>query len=130
MPIVTHGDAFVSRWTVRPEKRADFITQFNALWRDNTEIMNEVTNFVFYGWGRNPDEFVAIESWKSNEAVAAMRQSEGFKIAVAALMTCCSAPMVMELYSPWEGGREVFETYPVGDSQVHPRAGAIHAVFV
>ncbi len=50
MPIVTHADAFVSRWTVKPERRAAFITQFNALWQDNTAIMNEVTNFVFYGF--------------------------------------------------------------------------------
>jgi len=128
-PIITHADAFISRWTVKPEMRDDFIAQFNALWQGNTEIMGEVTNFVFYGWGRDENEFVAIESWKSNQAVSAMRQSDGFKTAVAALLACCSAPMVMELYSPWEGGREVFTTYPVGESAVHPTAGEIGAVF-
>jgi quinol monooxygenase YgiN len=115
---------------VRPERREEFIAIFNSLWQGSTDIMAEVTNFVFYGWGRDPNEFVAMESWKSKDAVEAVRQSEGFKVAVARLLACCSKAMVMELYSPWEGPRDVFDAYPAGPSAVHPKAGEIGAVFV
>ncbi|GLR65449.1 hypothetical protein GCM10010909_01270 [Acidocella aquatica] len=129
-PIVTHANAFVSRWSVKPEKREEFIAAFNALWQGAADQMAEVTNFVFYGWGRDENEFVAIESWKSEEIVAMVRQSEGFKTAVTHLLSCSSKPMVMEVYSPWEGARSVFDIYPAGPSQVHPASGAINAVFV
>ena len=129
-PIIIHANAFVSRWKIKPEHRDEFIKQFNELWQGAAEQMGEVTNFVFYGWGRDPNEFVAIESWKSEEIVGAVRASDGFKEAVSRLMACCSAPMVMEIYSPWEGARSVFDLYPVGPSKVHPRAGEIGGVFV
>ena len=129
-PIVIHANAFVSRWFVKPERRDDFIKAFNGLWSGHAEQMGEVTNFVFYGWGRDPNEFVAIESWKSEEIVNAVRQTELFKVAVANLMSMCSKQMVMEVYSPWEGDRSVFDLYPAGQSKVHPRSGDIDAVFV
>jgi quinol monooxygenase YgiN len=130
-PIVISADAFVSTWTVQPERRAEFITLFNALWQGEAAQMAEVTNFVFYGWGRNPNEFVAIESWKSNDIVTAVRASDGFKTAVAALLDCCSKPMTMNLFSPWEGGdRSVFKHYPAGPSTVHPKGAEVGAVFL
>lgn len=120
-PIVTKATAFLSRWYVKPEHRDEFINLFNALWQGAAEQMKEVTNFVFYGWGRDPNEFVAIESWKSEEIVAAVREAEGFRTTVAQLLSYCSRSMVMEAYSPWEGGREVFDLYPTGFSKVHPQ---------
>lgn len=129
-PIVITANAFVSRWFVKPEKREEFVTTFDALWRGAADQMGQVTNFVYYGWGRDPNEFVAIESWKTEEIVNQVRQSEGFKEAVSKLMLCCSKPMAMEIYSPWVGGdRSVFDQYPPGPSKVHPKAGH-GAVFV
>lgn len=128
-PIVTTANAFVSRWYVRPEQRADFVALFNQLWQGAAAQMGEVTNFVFYGWGRDPNEFVAIESWKSEDIVALVRESEGFKVTVAQLLSYCSQPMQMDAYSPWDGDREVFGIYPAGRSQVHPSSGDNYAVW-
>ena len=128
-PICIHTNAFVSRWFIKPENRQEFIDSFNALWKGAEAQMAEMTNFVFYGWGRDENEMVAIESWVSEDIVAALRQSEGFIAAVTHLMSLCAKPMVMEVYSPWEGARSVFDLYPAGDSKVHPASGAIHAVF-
>ncbi|MCB5945635.1 putative quinol monooxygenase [Acidocella sp. KAb 2-4] len=128
-PIVINAPAFVSRWYVKPERREDFVGLFNLLWQSAADQMKEVTNFVFYGWGRDPNEFVAIESWKSEEIVAAVRQTEGFRTTVAQLLSYCSKPMVMEAYSPWEGGREVFDLYPAGLSKVHPQTKDVGVIW-
>jgi quinol monooxygenase YgiN len=129
-PIVIDANVFVSRWFVAPAHRDEFIRQFNLLWQANVDGLKQATNFIFYGWGRDPNEFVAIESWKDEATVAALRQSEDFKTAVASLMACCDRSMEMQLYSGMQAPRDVFASYQVGPSSVHPTSGAIGAVFL
>ncbi len=129
-PIVIHTNAFVSRYHVKPEKRDEFIERFNALWKADIPGLQAVTNFVFYGWGRDPNQFVAIESWKDQKFIDQTRESPLFKEAVAGLLSCCDRPMEMELFSGMEGPRDVFDQFPVGEAKVHPRSGDIGAVFL
>lgn len=129
-PIVIGANAFVSRWFIRPERREEFIRLFNQLWRADIEGLRKAVNFVFYGWGRNANEFVAIESWKDEAAVAALRQTEFFQQAVTGLLACCERPMEMQLFTGLDAPRDLFATYPAGPSTVHPQAGAIGAVFL
>jgi quinol monooxygenase YgiN len=129
-PIFIHADAFVSRFHVRPDRRGAFLDVFNGLWRADIPALQAVTNFVFYGWGRDPNEFVAIESWKDQAAMDEVRQSPFFQEQVTRLLECCDRPMEMQLFSGMEAGRGVFEQFPAGPSKVHPRAGDIGAVFL
>ena len=128
-PIFITADAFVSRYFVKPEMRDTFVDRFNALWKADIPGLQAVTNFVFYGWGRDPNEFVAIESWKDQQFVDEVRASLLFKDAVSGLLACCSAPMEMQLFSGMEASRALFDQFPAGDSAVHPRSGAIGAIF-
>ena len=121
--IFTTSNLFVSRWTIKPERREEFFAIFNPLWQGAVELMNENSNFVYYGVGRNPNVMVAIESYHNEEAVAALRQTPGFKETVSRLLECCSEPMTMELFTGINGTREFFETYPAGKSKVHPSDG-------
>lgn len=73
---------------------------------------------------------MAIESWRSEEAVDAVRGSEGFKQAVTALMGCCNKPMQMEVFADIGNDHSAFDLYPTGKSQVHREAGAIRAHFI
>jgi quinol monooxygenase YgiN len=128
--IVTKESVFVSRFSVDPDRKAEFVAIFDAL-RDGTRpVLDAETNFVFYGWGRNDTEFVAIESWKNDAVVAQLRATPEFRKAVSALLACCAAPMTMELFSGVDGTRQVFELHPLGPSQVHPTAGAINVEFL
>ncbi len=129
-PIVIDANVFVSRWFVSPAQRDEFIRQFNLLWQADVDGLKQATHFIFYGWGRDPNEFVAIESWKDEAVVAALRQSDGFKLAVSALMACCDRSMEMQLYSGMQAPRDVFADYPIGPSTVHPTSGDIGAVFL
>jgi quinol monooxygenase YgiN len=129
-PIFIQADAFVSRFHVRPERREAFLDIFNALWKADIPGLQAVTNFVFYGWGRDPNEFVAIESWKDQAAMDEVRKSPFFQEQVTRLLDCCDRPMEMQLFSGMEGGRAVFDQFPAGASKVHPRAGEIGAVFL
>jgi quinol monooxygenase YgiN len=127
--IVINANAFVSRWFLLPEKRDEFIRLFNQLWQADVEALKQATHFVFYGWGRDPNEFVAIESWKSEEIVGELRKSDFFQQSVSGLMACCSRPMEMQIFNGMEGSRELFDLYPKGPSVVHPTSGSINAVF-
>jgi quinol monooxygenase YgiN len=130
-PIVIDANAFVSRWFVRAADRDAFIRQFNALWQADIEGLRAATNFVFYGWGRDSNEFVAIESWKSEEIVGAVRKSPGFISAVSDLMRLCDRPMEMQIFAGMNAPHDVlFNTYPAGKSVVHPDVEGVGAIFL
>jgi quinol monooxygenase YgiN len=128
--IFTKSNVFISRWTVDPARRDEFIALFDSLWRGHIEAMEQITHFVYYGWGRDPNVMVAIESYKDESLLAELRKSGIFQVQVAKLLDCCSRPMTMELFSGLEGGRSVFDLYPAGESQVHPRGTAFGTVFL
>jgi quinol monooxygenase YgiN len=130
-PIVIHANAFVSRYHIAPGQRDAFITRFNALWQADIPGLQAITNFVFYGFGRDENEFVAIESWKDEAAIAAVRETPLFRQAVTGLLELCDKPMEMSLYAGLEApSRALFDTYPAGPSRVHPSAGEIGAKFL
>jgi quinol monooxygenase YgiN len=128
--IVTRSNIFISRYTIKPGQRDAFMAIFDPLWRNATAFMAENAHFVFYGFGRDPDVMVAIESYRNEDAVAAIRETPEFKAFVGRMLDLCSAPMTMELFNGIEMGAEVFDLYPAGVSAVHPRTAENHAVFL
>jgi len=129
--VVTIGNsAFIARFHVKPERRKEFETKFDALWRQSLDFMNAQANFVFYGWDRANRAFVAIESYKDEEMLKTLRASDVFQEKVGQLMELCQAPMDIELFSGIEGSRAVFDDYPSGISKVHPRVGELGGVFL
>ena len=128
--IVTQSNIFISRYTIKPGQRDAFMAIFDPLWRNATAFMAENAHFVFYGFGRDPNVMVAIESYRNEEAVAAIRKTPEFKAFVGQMLDLCSEPMTMELFSGIEMGAEVFDLYPAGLSAVHPQTAENHAVFL
>jgi len=128
--IVTQSNIFISRYTIKPGQRDAFMAIFDPLWRNATEFMAENAHFVFYGFGRDPNVMVAIESYRNEDAVAAIRKTPEFKAFVGQMLDLCSEPMTMELFSGIEMGREIFDLHPAGQSTVHPQTAANHAVFL
>ena len=128
--IFTKHNLFISRYTVAPARRDEFIAIFDPLWRNHIETMEQITNFVFYGWGRDPNVMVAIESYRDEGLLAELRKNEMFQREVSRLLDCCTKPMSMELFSGLDIGRAIFNAYPAGDSKVHPRGKEIGAVFL
>jgi quinol monooxygenase YgiN len=121
---------FISRYQLQPEKRDEFVRTLKAMFEGAREIVEKETTLLFYGFGRDPNEFVAIESWKNEEVVNAVRASDGFKQGFAALMACASAPMEMEIFRDWNDDASVFDVYPRGESKVHPKVGGLPTVFL
>jgi len=124
------SSVFISRYRLKPEKRDEFVRALKAMYEGGREFIAKETNFVFYGFGRDPNEFVAIESWKSEAVVNGLRGSEEFKQGFAVLMSCAAAPMEMEVLRNWEDDASVFTIYPRGVSQVHPGVGDQATIFI
>jgi len=128
--IITKANTFVSRYRIRPERRDDFLAIWDPLWRNHIDQMEAITHFVFYGWGRDGNELVAIESYKDENLLAELRKSEVFQEKVAQLLDCCSEPMTMELFSGIDTDRSIFERYERGPSKVHPKGNQMGTVFL
>lgn len=120
---------FISRYQLKPEKRDEFVRTLRSMYEAGREFIAKETNFVFYGFGRDPNQFVAIESWKNEAVVNALRATEDFKKGFAVLMGCASAPMEMELFRDWNDDASVFDIYPRGESRVHPKVGGLPSLF-
>ena len=41
--IFTRANVFISRWTVKPEKREEFISIFDPLWKNHIETMEQLS---------------------------------------------------------------------------------------
>lgn len=128
--IHTIPNLFISRWTIAPDRRADFLAIWGGLWRAHAGAIEVMTHFVYYGWARDPNQLVVLESYRDEAVVTELRKDEGFKQAVRAMLDCCSAPMTMELLSGMEGDRSIFDLYPVGLSDVHPQDAAQPTIFL
>jgi quinol monooxygenase YgiN len=76
-----------------------------------------------YGWGRDENEFVAVEAWKDDTIVASLRQSPQFNQVFTAMMDCSSGPMRMELVNDLTNDRTIFAAHPPAKSSVHPDIG-------
>ncbi|GEM_PF-1388005 len=128
--IHTTPNLFISRWTIAPDRRADFLAIWDGLWRAHAGAIEVMTHFVYYGWARDPNQLVVLESYRDEAVVTKLRKDDGFKQAVRAMLDCCSAPMTMELLSGMEGDRSIFDLYPVGLSTVHPQDAAQPTIFL
>lgn len=117
----------ISRWSIDPARREAFLEIWDGLWRAHAEMIEVMTHFVYYGWGREPNQFFALESYRDEAVVGEIRKSEGFRTSVTAMLDCCDAPMTIELLSGLEGNRSIFDIYPQGPSTVHPH-GVRHGV--
>jgi quinol monooxygenase YgiN len=126
--VTISNSAFIARFPVRPDKREEFLAIFDALWRGSLEFMNAQCNLVFYGWDRDDEWFYTIESYKDETMLDQLRQSDMFQTTVQSLLACCSQSMELRLLRGMEMGGELFEKYPAGPSQVHPKAGEIGVV--
>jgi quinol monooxygenase YgiN len=128
--IFLRENAFICKFTIRPERRDEFLRVLNALWKSFVDVMERDTNFMYYGWGRDPNELFIIESWKDERATNAVRAELRFKKAVAELLDCCSAPMTMQLLSGLDGDRSIFDQYPAGPSAHHPTSESVASRFL
>jgi quinol monooxygenase YgiN len=128
--IHTRPNLFISRWNIDPAKRERFLEIWDGLWRAHADAIEVMTHFVYYGWARNPNQFVALESYCDEAVVTQLRKDEGFRAAVRAMLDCSNAPMTMELLSGMEGDRSIFDIYPAGRSTVHPQDGAVPVLFL
>jgi quinol monooxygenase YgiN len=117
------ANLFISRWMIEPAKRAEFLRTFNELFLAAKDLLDRETSAYHYGWSRNENEFVAIESWKNEATVAALRQSPQFREVFSRMMACTSAPMKMELLNDLGNDRSIFAAHPSGKSTVHPDVG-------
>ena len=124
--VTTQSSCFIAKFFVDPEKRTQFEAVFDALWRNSLDMLNAQCNLVFYGWDRADETFYTIESYRDENALASLRQSEMFQQVVAELLEKCTAPMELTLLRGIECDGRVFELYPKGKSSVHPTSGDIH----
>lgn len=129
--IFIQSNTFISRWTLLPDRKKEFMEIWEPLWRSHIDTMEEITHFVFYGWTRDPNVLLAIESYKSEAQLAELRKTEIFQSTVEKMLNCCSKPMEMELASGIDAtDRSVFDLYPQGDSTVHPHGAYFGAIFL
>ena len=119
------NSCFVARFHPKPDKREEFVAIFDALWRGGLDFMNAQCNFVFYGWDRTDRWFYTIESYKDEELLTGLRQSDLFQDTVRTLLSLCDCDMEFQLLRGLETDHSIFDRYPAGPSTVHPRAGDI-----
>lgn len=124
--VTTRASCFIARFHVAPERCSQFEEIFDRLWRGALDLLNAQCNLVYYGWDRTDRTFYTIESYKDENALAALRASDGFQTIVAQLLEQCDAPMELTMLRGMEADKAVFDLYPAGRSQVHPSAGDIH----
>ena len=126
--VTIESSCFIARFHVDPNKRETFLAIFNALWNGAKDMLEDQCNLVFYGWDREETTFFTVESYKDENALAALRESEVFQTVVRQLLEQCTAPMELQLLRGMATGREVFDLYPAGPSLVHPAAGPINVM--
>lgn len=124
--VTTRASCFIARFHVAPDCRRRFEEVFDGLWRGSVGLLNAQCNLVYYGWDRADRTFYTIESYKDENALAALRASDIFQTVVAKLLEQCDAPMELTMLRGMEADKAVFDLYPAGRSQVHPSAGDIH----
>jgi quinol monooxygenase YgiN len=124
------NNCFVSRFTIDPDRREEFLLALDFLCSNADHWYEEGCNFAFQGWGRNPNQWVAIASWKSEDYLNRMRQTPWFQDAQHRMLDCCTEPMTMEQFSGMDHDRTVFDRYPVGSSQVHMKTKSLEVQFL
>ena len=116
-------NCFVSRHHIDPDKREAFIDLVEELLVFAKPYYDRGCAFAFQGWGRDPNEWVAIASW-DEDVVQELRATPEFQRINAGMLDCCTGPVILEQFSGMKTDRGIFERYPAGTSKVH-RPGKI-----
>jgi quinol monooxygenase YgiN len=127
---VHDANCFVGRYTVDPNRREEFLAAVNDLLNFAAPWYEEGCNFAFQGWGRNPNQWVAIACWKTEEILARLRETPEFRDCTVRMLECCTEPMTMEQFSGMNKDRSVFDLYPRGSSQVHLPTRDLEVIFL
>ncbi|HKY90305.1 MAG TPA: hypothetical protein VJM11_04665 [Nevskiaceae bacterium] len=127
---VRTSNCFISRFTIDPARRAEFLEALEELCRNADPWYDEGCHFAFQGWARNPDQWVAVACWKSEDFLTRMRATSWFQDCQRRMLECCVQAMVMEEISGMEEDRSVFDRYPAGRSTVHALTRDLDVVFL
>lgn len=127
---IRKGNCFISRFTVDPARRDEFVSALDELCSHAEPWYEEGCNFAFQGWARNPNEWVAVASWKTEEYLNQMRATEWFKDCQLRMLACCTGTMIMENIAGMEESRRVFDIQPAGSSQVHMKTNSLDVIFL
>jgi quinol monooxygenase YgiN len=127
---IRETNCFISRFTIDPVRREEFVAALDELCVNAGPWYEKGCNFAFQGWARNPNQWVAIASWKSEEFLNEMRQTDWFKDCQLRMLDCCVEPMTMENISGMNEDRRVFDIQPPGSSKVHMKTKSLDVVFL
>ena len=130
MAWVHDANCFVSRYNVDPAKRDDFLAAVDDLLAFAGPWYEEGCNFAFQGWARDPNQWVAIASWKTEEILERLRLTPEFQDATTRMLACCTGSMTMEEFAGMKKDRSVFDLYPAGKSEVHLSSGTLDVIFL
>jgi len=127
---VRNSNCFITRFTVDPARREEFVSALDELCRNADSWYDEGCYFAFHGWARNPNQWVAIAAWKSEDYINKMRQTPWWQDCQRRMLECCTEPMIMENLAGMDMDRSVFDQYPPGSSQVHMKTKSLDVVWV
>ena len=127
---IRKNNCFISRFTVDPARREEFIAALDELCSHAEAWYEEGCNFAFQGWARNPNEWIAVASWKDEDYLNRMRANEWFLDCQGRMLDCCVDKMVMENIAGMEENRLVFDVQPAGSSKVHMKTKSLDVVFL
>ena len=128
--ITTVGVVCISRFQLIPSKRQEFLDAHRSSMVNAEDFINKHANFFFFGFGRNENEWVSIESWKDEEPLDQLRASPAFKQTAKRMLDCLSAPAEISVYAGEDGPLTALDKYPVGLSKVHPQDAAMPVKYV
>lgn len=129
-PIFIHQVCVISTFHVIPDMREAFLEALNATWTADIDRVRANYNFAFFGWGRDPNEFVCIECMKDLQHLDTWRAARESAEPFAAIVRCCEGPMELEIFTGMERARDYFDRFPVGPSSVHPTGEGYGATFL
>lgn len=129
MSMFTQGATLIAHCYLNPDKREEFLRVQDEILAKSGDYIRENANFIFYGWGRTENEWVAIESWKNEDTLNGLRNSPEFAEGVSRLMACCVRPIDIEIFSGIDSSRATFDLYPKGVSEFHPNRNGLCAIF-
>lgn len=116
--------SFLARWYPRPERLQEFLGILHRLASSFPPDIAAGVGQIHMMLNRE-GEFLALEVWKSEEAMNRLLRSKLFHDAIRDLNACCSRPLEFEYLDALDGDRIVFTRYPAGkpDPALYPDLG-------
>lgn len=125
-----NSNCFLARYPVDPARREEFLSALNDMFAFAEPWYEEHAHFAFHGWARDPNTWVVIAAWKSEEILERLRKEPEFQKHSVRMLECCTGPMVIEQFSGMKVDRSVFDLYPAGKSEVHLPTQSLGVEFV